>query len=1107
MKLRSIGLFVLGIVAAATVRAQEDEAPAPAGKPAPANKGRLVAAEFCPFGTIGSPVGISVDDQNRVFVTETARRTAGELDIRKHWDFLLPALASTSVEEKRAFIRANYKKGDAGDANRDGVEDWRDLTVPDEKIRMLIDTDGDGKADKVRIFAEKFNTEVTGVAGGVLAFGGHVYTTITPDLWKLTDTTGQGVADRRESLAYGFGVHIGYGGHDMHGPVMGPDSRIYWSNGDKGTNVVSKEGRRFYYPYQGAVYRCEPDGSNFEVFAHGLRNVQEIAFDDFGNLISVDNDADLGDRERFVYIVQNTDSGWRATYQYRGRKIPGASDGGYNPWMAEDLWKPRFDTQAAYLTPPLSNYSDGPCGFKYNPGTALSEEYRGSFFLTHFPKKLLTTFKAQPDGAGFKMVAEQVAFSGLMMTGIAFGADGAIYAADWGENGWVAHTKGRVVRIDVPGTAGQSALRVETQTLLEEGMAKRPAHELVALLGHADQRVRQRAQFELVTRGDLAPLLANARANDKLLTRVHAMWGLGQIARRKADTSAPALAALVELLKDTDPEVRAQAVKLLADAHYAPAGDAVAALLADDSPRVRMHAGVALERLARPEHLPAIVALAAGQKAKDVYIRHAAIVAMVGACAKDAAPLAALASHADRNVRLAAIVALRRLAGPLIERFLDDADPWVLAEAARAIHDDGSIPAALPALARLTDRPGLLNEPLLRRAINANLRVGDEAAARRLVAYATSTAPAALRADALIALAWFATPPKLDRVDGAYRELPARDERLAHAALDPAITKLLNDPAPAVKNATVQAIRQLRFDAARERLAKIALDAAQPANVRVPALLAIHALKAPQAREAVTVALKADDARLRAAALLVLAQLEPTAESTGAAIRTVLAGDNVVEQQAALAALGGLSGKDATALLATWIDRLLAGQVPPALQLDVMDAATESKDRALLAKLNQYRSGKPKNDALAAYVESLEGGDPAEGELIFKSGQCTQCHLVHGSGGAVGPDLSTIGARLDRRKLLQSIVDPAAEIAHGFQQVSVTTKDGDTITGTIQKEDATAMTLKADDGETITIKAADIESRTNPSSGMPPMGDVLNRREIRHVVEYLTTLK
>ncbi|MDB5320172.1 MAG: hypothetical protein JWN40_1803 [Phycisphaerales bacterium] len=1107
---RALPLLLCFLLVAPLSRAADDTEDAAASKTAAKNKGKLVATEFCPYGTIGSPVGISVDDRGRVFVTESNRRTKAELDIRQHWDFLVGALASTSVEDKRNFIHENYHQGGAGDANHDGVQDWKDLLTITERINLLVDTDGDGKFDKKSVFAEGFNTEITGVAGGVLAFGDSVYTTIQPDFWKLNDTTGTGVADQRVSLSHGHGIHIGFGGHDMHGPTVGPDGRIYWSQGDKGYNLTSREGRHIVRQYEGAVFRVDPDGSNLEEFAHGLRNPQELAFDDYGNLFSVDNDADIADRERFVYITEKSDSAWRATYQYRNRKIPGISDGGYNPWMAEDLWKPKFETQAAYLTPPLSNYSDGPCGFKFNPGTALSDEYKNHFFLTQFPKKVLTTFKAEPDGAAFKMVEEKLAFSGLMMTGIAFGPDGSLYTADWGENAWTPHDKGRVVKIDVPGTT-RSALRVETQRLLSEGMAKRPLEETTAYLSHADQRIRLRAQFELVSRGKegAASLLGAARKNESQLARIHAIWGLGQLARRAsadADTSS-IHSALIELLKDADAEIRVQSAKVLADAHVAQAADAIKSLLADPSPRVRLLAGIALSNVARPTDFAAAVTLITGNKTKDPFIRHAGITILTAACSSDAAPLATLATHPDRQLRLAAIVALRRLQSPLVEKFLDGKDEWVLAEAARAIHDDTSIPAALPALAKLLERPTLTNEPLLRRAINANLRIGDAAAAARLAAFATGNAAANFRVDALDALAWFANTPKLDRVEGRYRVLPNRDERLAQSALDPAITHLLNDPSHAIRNATVQAIKQLHFDAARDRLAQLALDPAQPPTVRAPALGAIYALKSPQTREAVNVALRSDDARLRAAALSVLAQLDPDKPATLATLKAALDGHSIVEQQGALAALTHLKSKEADALLASWADQLFAHKVPAPLQLDVLEAATASTDKPLAQKLKKYLAAKPKDDPLAPHIEALEGGDAYEGEIIFKSGQCSQCHIVNNSGGNVGPDLSHVASRLPRLKLLESIVYPQGEIAPGYATISVTTKDGETFTGTVQSETPTEIVLKDPEGQLQKIKTSDIESRTAPSTAMPPMAEVLKPREIRDVVEYLTTLK
>ena len=77
----------------------------------------------------------------------------------------------------------------------------------------------------------------------------------------------------------------------------------------------------------------------------------------------------------------------------------------------------------------------------------------------------------------------------------------------------------------------------------------------------------------------------------------------------------------------------------------------------------------------------------------------------------------------------------------------------------------------------------------------------------------------------------------------------------------------------------------------------------------------------------------------------------------------------------------------------------------------------------------------------------------------------------------------------------------------GFATISVTTRDGDTTTGTLQKESPTELTLKGDDGQIVLIKKADVDSRTKPSSAMPPMTEVLKADEIRHVVEYLSGLK
>ncbi|MEL6853468.1 MAG: heme-binding protein, partial [Bacteroidota bacterium] len=154
----------------------------------------------------------------------------------------------------------------------------------------MEDQSGDGIADYSQLYLRDFQEEITDVAGALLVWGKEVFLGVGPDLWKISTREDQ--ADKKESISHGYNVHIGFGAHGMSGLIMGPDGRVYWGAGDIGTNVTDKSGRHWNFPNQGTIVRCDPDGSNFEVFCAGLRNTHEFIFDEYGNIITVDNDGD-----------------------------------------------------------------------------------------------------------------------------------------------------------------------------------------------------------------------------------------------------------------------------------------------------------------------------------------------------------------------------------------------------------------------------------------------------------------------------------------------------------------------------------------------------------------------------------------------------------------------------------------------------------------------------------------------------------------------------------------------------------------------------------------------------------------------------------------------
>jgi len=143
--------------------------------------------------------------------------------------------------------------------------------------------------------------------------------------------------------------------------------------------------------------------------------------------------------------------------------------------------------------------------------------------------------------------------------------------------------------------------------------------------------------------------------------------------------------------------------------------------------------------------------------------------------------------------------------------------------------------------------------------------------------------------------------------------------------------------------------------------------------------------------------------------------------------------------------------------------------------------------------------------------ELLEGGDVTRGKDIVTNNlgaNCIACHTIEAKEGSqVGPNLKTIGSQKDRPYILEALLNPVAKIAPGYGLVSITTKDGKSLSAVLEKEDAKQVTLRLPDGKKQPFYRDQIATITPPMSIMPPMLGILTKPQIRDVVAYLSSLK
>jgi quinoprotein glucose dehydrogenase len=1060
---------------------------------------------------VAQPVSFWMARDGAVYVAESFRHHAGVTDIRDHMDWLDDDLRARSVADRVAMYRKHL-----GDK-------FGTYETEQDRVRVLRDTDGDGQADWDRVFAGGLDDAAVGIGAGLLERDGSVWFTCIPDLWRFEDTDEDGVADVREKVSTGWGLRVALLGHDMHGLCIGPDGRLYWSIGDRGYNVDSLGGVHIENPYTGGVFRSNLDGTGLELFATGLRNPQELAFDDYGELWTGDNNSDGGDLARWVLVVQHGETGWRQAYQWlNDPNLRGA-------WNDERLWEPHFAGQAAYVVPPVANVANGPSGLAYYPGTGLPDRYKGHFFLCNFSGAPewsgVYDVSVKPLGSGFAVANVERFVWRPLATDCDFGFEGGLYVSDW-VAGWNQTGKGRIWRFSEP-TSAAAPIVAQTRSLLRDGMHARPADELRRLLAHADRRVRQEAHLELAQRAARRPILPDAEQSDAvrvleaaardrgapLLARIHAIWAIG--------ASHGASAILPTLLADPADEVRAQAARAIGDWNCAGTPIAtLAPLLVDPNPRVRRMAATAIanaggldrELVSTPDGrrrthatYDALLQLVRETGEDDPWLRQAATSALWNVAGLPR--LRELANDPNVDVRVAAVVGLRHFRDRELSRCLADRHPRVRHEAARAIYDL-PLEAEFPALADLLPRSG--NEPnaQARRALHAAYRVGGAERARSLATLAgNATARENLRREALELLARWEDPTGRDGFDGEWRRYEKRDASFVPALTRELADRGLADAPPVVARAWVRLVERVRASDLAPALTTLVRDTKRDAKLRADGLHALGVLRPADVVATLRGQLFDAQADVRAMSIQVFQDVAP-GEALPLLERALTA--SVAERRVAYAGLARLRDAHADALLVREMTKLDADLIPAEAALDLV-VACESRDVPELKELLTARSAKRAADArLAKYADSAYGGDEARGREVFRGKgelECLRCHMVAAEGGVVGPALDGVGARNSRFALLESICDPNRTFAPGYQGTIVFPKDEAPVEGLVIEDTPQRILLRKADGTQIEFPRAEVEGTKPGLSAMPAnLTDHLSREEMRDLVEYLATL-
>jgi putative membrane-bound dehydrogenase-like protein len=955
-------------------------------------------------------------------------------------------------------------------AGRAYVAECRDYPYgvgPDGKagstVRLLEDTNGDGRPDKATVFASDLSyvTSVTPWRNGVLV-------TAAPDILFLADTNGDGVADVREVVVTGF--QRGVSDSLVNGLRYGLDNRIHGANGGNGGLLHSPRRPDVSLKLGDDDFALNPDTGVAERTAESGGGFG-LVFDDFGRAFTTYNINHLQHRflsrrqvERFPGFPPTDLTGSISDHEEMSRIFP----------ISTAQTRPNHPEQAGHFS--------AAGGMGLVGSGVFPDELRGSIFVCDVVGNLVHRDVIVPDGPVFRATrpaGEQTneflagRDTSFRPVGLETGPDGALYLLDM-QRDVIEHPDyiPAKLRDKLDVRAGQDRGRI--YRIMPKGglksppvnLAKMSDTELVRQLGSANQWQRLTAQRLLVerqARGTAAALRETVVENPRALARLHALWtlrGLGEL--RAADVRRG--------LADTHPGVRENALWLAEPFLSAnPAlAEAVLALTRDTVPRVRFVAA----QIAGAVDLPAAAGALGDLLLRDADSRWTRLAVLSSLAPRSF--LSVWERVASREVgqppatngRLEVLRELAELAaaraGADVEAF------WAAFSGPEASWSSPARTAVWEGLAAGLARSGVRLEltkekfQLFGRRFSLAVH-GDE-----------SAAPSGAEQSSRRAI----EPPRFLEETRALMQLtqtlglPLAEQQfqlLEYAALAAA------DPAKSVAQRQ-ESIRLLGLgngylETTTNALFRL-LDAREPREVQQAALGELRRFKEPEIGVGLVARWRAIGPALRPALLNVLLERRAFHDSLLNAL------------EAGSISVGELN------LDLEQRRRLLRG------------GTAEIRERA--AKFMGDEEYSNRKTLVEEWLAKLPArGDLNRGRKFFEEA-CARCHVSGPVGKRVGPDLTGMAHR-SVEDLLSNILDPNMAINPGFVAYTVEAEDGESVTGLLGAETSEAVTLLLADEQQMVLPRRTIRKLQADGRSLMPEGLEAGRtpQDLRDLIAFL----